>query len=75
MDDLQSLAIKMEEPHRFLKTDNDKVINTKYIRWIKKYSECLDVCTKSNGCAYTDTHRICKLYNTDSYEILNKYFK
>jgi hypothetical protein len=73
--DLQSVAIRMEEQPIFLKTDNDKVINIKYIRWVKKMSECLDVCTRSNGCSSYDTHRICKLNNPDSYHTLNKFFK
>jgi hypothetical protein len=75
MDDLQSVSIKSEEPPTFLKTDDNKVINTNYIRWIAKFSECVDVCIKSDGCFITDTHRICKLNNPDSYEILNKFFK
>lgn len=39
-------------------------------------SECLEVCTKSNGCnTGSDTHKICKVYNLDSYNILNKHFE
>jgi hypothetical protein len=64
----------MEEPQTFLKTDENKIINLKYIRWVKKMSECLDVCTKSNGCDYQGTHKICKLNNPDSYHTLNKFF-
>jgi len=59
---------------RFLKTDDNKVINEKQIRWIKKISECLEVCTKSNGCSVYDTHKICKLNSLSSYNKLNKYF-
>lgn len=60
---------------RYLKTDDNKIIKEKSIRWVKKMSECLEVCTKSVGCSVGhDTHRICKLYNEDSYNKLDKYF-
>uniref|UniRef100_A0A6C0ETA6 Uncharacterized protein n=1 Tax=viral metagenome TaxID=1070528 RepID=A0A6C0ETA6_9ZZZZ len=66
----------MEEKHTyFLKTDDNKVINEEYIKWVKKMGDCLEVCTKSIGCnGYGDTHRICKLNNLDSYNKLNKFF-
>jgi hypothetical protein len=59
----------------YLKTDNKKIISEKHIRWVKKMSECLEVCTKSVGCdSNGDTHKICKLNNPDSYNKLNKHF-
>jgi hypothetical protein len=59
----------------FLKTDNNKVINEKCIRWVKKMDECLEVCTKTDGCREgADTHRICKINNFHSYEKLNRLF-
>lgn len=58
----------------YLKTDNNKVINEQYIRWIKKCNECLEVCIRSNGCSEYNTHQICKLKSPSSYEKLNKYF-
>jgi len=60
----------------YLKTDDNKIINEKYIRWVKKLNECLEVCTKSIGCGGgEDIHKICKLNNMDSYNKLNKYFR
>jgi hypothetical protein len=61
----------------YIKTDDNKIINEKSIKWIKKMSNCLEVCTKSTGCAIKneDTHRICELYNPDSYKKLNKHFE
>jgi hypothetical protein len=60
----------------FIKTDDSKVINERYIRWIKKIDECLEVCTKHDGChPGQGTHRICKINNGDSYKLLNRYFK
>ena len=40
-------------------------------------SDCLEVCTRSNGCSISSgsTHRICKAYNLDSYNQLNKHFE
>ena len=59
----------------FLKTD-DKIINIKCIRWVKKMNECLEICTKYNGCYNNgeDTHKLCKSVNPDSYKKLEKFF-
>ena len=60
----------------YIKTDNNKIINEKYIVWIKKMSECLEVCTKSDGCQIgINTHKICKLNNIHSYEKFNIFFE
>lgn len=59
----------------YIKTDDNKVINEKYIRWVKKMNDCLEVCVKSDGCYSNSTHRICKLYNIDSYNKLNTLFE
>jgi hypothetical protein len=60
----------------YFKTDGSKVINGKYIRWIQKMDECLQVCNKSTGCSIDGgTHQICKLNNPDSYSKLNKLFE
>jgi hypothetical protein len=61
----------------YLKTDDNKVINENCIRWVKKMGDCLEVCTKSNGCNQSNktTHRICKLNNQDSYNKLNHLFE
>ena len=65
----------MENKHTYIKTDENKIINDKYIRWVVKSSECLAVCTKSNGCDMNQTHKICKINNLDSYNKLNKHFQ
>jgi|688.fasta_scaffold560663_2 hypothetical protein len=61
----------------FIKTDNNKIINVKCIKWVEKMGECLEVCTKSNGCDRKsgETHKICKLNNLDSYNKLNEHFE
>lgn len=60
----------------YLKTDDNKIVNKTHIRWVKQMSECLEVCIRSNGCTGDrDTHRICKLYNPDSYNALHKHFE
>jgi hypothetical protein len=58
-----------------MKTD-DKIINQHYIRWVKKFGECMEVCTKSDGCrAGQDTHRVSKLYSPESYDKLKRLFE
>jgi hypothetical protein len=61
---------------KYIKSDDNKIINEKCIKWVKKMDDCLEVCTKSTGCNIKngDTHQICKIYNLDSYNKLNKYF-
>ena len=60
----------------YIKADDNKIINEKCIKWVKKLSDCLEVCTKSLGCSINsgDTHKICKINNLDSYNKLNKFF-
>lgn len=60
----------------YIKADDNKIINKKAIIWVKKMSECLEICTKTSGCSITqDTHKICKINNFDSYNEINKYFE
>ena len=59
----------------FIKVDDDKILNINSIRWVKKMDECLQICSKSNGCGGTgDTHKVCKINNEKSYHRLNRYF-
>lgn len=59
----------------YIMADDKTLINTKKIHWVKKYKECLYVCTKSTGCTIFNTHEICKKKNIDSYLKLNTYFE
>jgi hypothetical protein len=60
----------------YIKTDDNQVINEKCIRWIKKMGDCLEVCTKADGCVVKrNTHSICKFHNLDSYNKLNVHFE
>ena len=62
----------------YFKTDNNMIINENCIRWVKKMNDCLEVCIKTSGCSLyhnTDTHKICKLNNPDSYNKLNEHFE
>lgn len=62
----------------YIKTDDNKVINERCIRWVKKMNDCLEVCTKSNGCTGNvngDVHMICKLNSPSSYNKLNNLFQ
>jgi hypothetical protein len=59
----------------YIKTD-EGIINEKHIRWIKKINNCMEICTKSNGCIVKkNTHRVCKFYTPDSYNKLNILFE
>lgn len=59
----------------YIKADDNKVINSKAILWIKKMGECLEVCSKSTGCELQrDTHKICKFHTPDSYNKLDALF-
>ena len=61
----------------YIKADNNVVVNEKYIRWIKKIDECMNICSKMDGCSigHSDSLRVCKLYNPSSYNKLNKLFQ
>lgn len=61
----------------YIKADDNTIINEKQIRWIKKMSDCLEVCSKQNGCRVgtSGTHKICKQYNNETYEkVVNEHF-
>ena len=65
-----------ENQNTFIKADDNRVINQKFIRWIQKIDQCLEICTKHDGCQIGNgTSRLCKLNNPDSYDKLNKYFE
>jgi hypothetical protein len=59
----------------YIMTDNNTILNEDCIKWVKKIGECLEVCTKGNGCFVGDTHKICKINTPESYNRLNKHFK
>lgn len=63
------------EQQRFIKVDDNIILDMNCIRWVKKMDECLQICSKSNGCkGNEDTHKICKINNEDSYHRLNRFF-
>jgi hypothetical protein len=65
-----------ENQNVYIKVDDNKAINEKCIKWIKKMGDCLEVCTKSNGCQMQkDTHTICKFHTPNSYNKLNTLFE
>lgn len=63
---------------KFIKSAGNKLINTKYIRWMKKMDDCIYICSMMNGCNTLNNdnlHQVCKEINNDSYNKLNKFFK
>lgn len=66
----------MKTNNIFLKVDNNRIINEATIRWVQKMNECLEVCTKQDGCITSvHTHKICKVNSPESYHKLNKHFE
>ena len=60
----------------YIKVDDNKIINEKCIKWVKKLNDCLEVCNLSTGCIVgRNTHTICKSNNLESYNKLNKHFE
>ena len=61
----------------YIKADENKIINEKSIIWVKKMTDCLEVCTKTTGCNIKnkDTHTICRINNPESYDKLNRSFE
>ena len=64
---------------KFIKVDDDKIINIQFIRWIKKTDECFKICSKIHGCRnvppYNDSDSVCKETNSNTYYQLLKLFK
>ena len=66
----------MPIPRYYVRTDDNILINTKAICWVKKMNECLEICTRPSGCtSKINTHSICKDNSKESYETINKYFE
>ena len=60
----------------YYKTDDNKIINSTAIVWIKKMGDCLEICNKTTGCQLGyDTNTICKIHTPDSYNKLNALFE
>ena len=66
----------------FIKTDNNVIVNENTIRWVKKINDCMEICSKLNGCFYHDSlsntvelFRVCKSITPKSYEKLNRHFQ
>jgi len=68
--------IEDQQKDIYVKADDNKVINLRAIKWVKKINECLGICTKSLGCndSINDLHKICKTNNPKSYEKYNEIF-
>jgi hypothetical protein len=64
------------EKDNYIRADDNKRINTRFIVWLKKMDDCLSICTKTTGCqGGADTHKVCKINNVDTYKKLIKEFK
>ena len=55
----------------YIKADRDKFINEKYIRWIQRINDSMEVCVKFNGCTIgVDTIPVSKALHPESYASL-----
>jgi len=56
----------------YIKTDDNKYINLKYIIWAKEVEECIYLCTQSNGCSLRigELHSVCNSVSPESYNKL-----
>lgn len=61
----------------YIRADDNRIINEACIRWAKKIDECIEICTKSDGCNSLrgNLHRVCKSNNSESYERMIKFFE
>ena len=71
---MENIHIMENNHNSYIQADNNVIINELCIRWVKKIGDCLEVCTKIDGCNTDNTHKICKLISGKSYEKLNKHF-
>ncbi len=63
--------------NNFIKIDNNIVINENHIRWMKKYDDCIYICSKYDGCTNVFNKGLltsCLNNNKENYEKLNKRF-
>jgi len=51
--------MEQERNTDFIRFDDGLLLNTKYIRWIKKVHDCMYICTNSDGCSQRTSHVIC----------------
>lgn len=59
----------------YLMCDGDRLVNTKYIRWIQRLNETMEICCKHPGCTIgKDTITVSKLLHPQSYSKLNVMF-
>lgn len=63
----------MENGHpTYIMADDNTCIHTRKIHWVKKYKECLYICTQSRGCSAFTAHKICNKHTMDT---MDKYLK
>lgn len=60
--------------NQYIKVDNNKIINTNFIRWIGLKDKCVYICNKMDGCTEDNIHKVCEINNPRSFEIIKKFF-
>lgn len=59
---------------KLVKLNEDTIINTDYIRWIKKQEQCFRICNKLEGCREAGDHLFCKTDNPEFYKEIKDLF-
>lgn len=68
-------GVPNEIKNNFILCDGDKLVNTKYIRWIHRLNETMEICSKQTGCSMgKDTIKLSKILHPQSYSKLNVMF-
>lgn len=62
-----------DNKNSYIQINENLIINERCIIWVRKMGNCLEICTKPNGC-YGITHKVCKLENPLGYTKLNDKF-
>jgi hypothetical protein len=58
----------------YIKVDNNRIINTNFIRWIGLGDKCFYICNEMDGCTGDTIHQLCKINNPKSFETIKKFF-
>ena len=62
--------------NKYLAADDNRIIHKKYIRWVQKMNDAMEVCCKFDGCTLgKDTIKVSKQKNPQSYSVLETMFQ
>lgn len=66
--------IKMDLSNLYVKTDNNLLLSSAHIKWVKQMDECMEICADMHYCTakgpFKNTYSVCKVLNPKSYKNL-----